>query len=393
MTIQEQQISIDQLRAQAIRILDQIAVGAAQREGERQLPFDEIALLASERLLTWRVPTRWSGPGASVRDVIGFVIDVAAVDANIAQAIRPALGFVEGLFTASPEHQERWYPAVLRGDVFGLAHGEVGAPNGVLRTTIKRDGDGWRINGRKFYSTGTLFADWVSISGVDEEGNQQSFVIPTDREGVERIDDWDGIGQRLTASGSTVLDNVRLDEDDVSGRLVPEGGRSLVTPFQQLVLAAVEAGIAENSLKDAVSYAQEKSRPIKHSSASRSVDDPYIQHAVGDISARAYVARAAVLRAADAIDRAHLPSSGHQEAVDAAVEVAQAQYIAVESALKAAELIFDVGGGSTALRKYNLDRHWRNARTVANHNPRYYKAGVVGAYRLTGAEPPTTGLF
>ncbi|MFB9835030.1 hypothetical protein ACFFNX_22875, partial [Actinoallomurus acaciae] len=77
----------------------------------------------------------------------------------------------------------------------------------------------------------------------------------------------------------------------------------------------------------------------------------------------------------------------------AAVEVAQAQFFAAESALKAAELLFDVGGGSAVASRHNLDRHWRNARTVANHNPRSWKAGVIGAYRLTGAEPPTNGLF
>jgi len=159
------------------------------------------------------------------------------------------------------------------------------------------------------------------------------------------------------------------------------------------VLAAVEVGIARNALADATAYAKEKARPIKHSYASSTVEDPYVQHPVGEIAARTYTAEAGVLRAAAAIDAAYAEEAGHAERVTAAVEVAQAQFIAVESALKAAELLFDVGGGSTALRKHNFDRHWRNARTVANHNPRYYKAGIVGAYLLTGEEPPTTGLF
>jgi len=77
----------------------------------------------------------------------------------------------------------------------------------------------------------------------------------------------------------------------------------------------------------------------------------------------------------------------------AALTVAQAQYVAVESALRAAELAFDVGGGSATDRGTALDRHWRNARTVANHNPRNWKAAVVGGFHLTGDEPPTSGLF
>jgi len=114
---------------------------------------------------------------------------------------------------------------------------------------------------------------------------------------------------------------------------------------------------------------------------------------VGDISARAYTAEAVVLRAAESIDRAWAMNLDPHAVDQAAIEVAQAQYIAAESALKAAELVFDVGGASTTGRAHNLDRHWRNARTVANHNPRHWKAAAVGAWQLKGTPPPTSGLF
>ena len=55
--------------------------------------------------------------------------------------------------------------------------------------------------------------------------------------------------------------------------------------------------------------------------------------------------------------------------------------------------MFDVGGASTTGRGHNLDRHWRNARTVANHNPRDWKAAAVGTWQLKGTPPPTSGLF
>ena len=75
------------------------------------------------------------------------------------------------------------------------------------------------------------------------------------------------------------------------------------------------------------------------------------------------------------------------------MHVAHAGAIAIESALEAAELLFDVGGGSITNRDLGFDRHWRNARTAANHNPRQWKQAIAGAYHLTGEEPPTTGLF
>jgi alkylation response protein AidB-like acyl-CoA dehydrogenase len=73
--------------------------------------------------------------------------------------------------------------------------------------------------------------------------------------------------------------------------------------------------------------------------------------------------------------------------------VAQTGVIAIESALRAAELHFDVAGGSITDHGLGFDRHWRNARTGANHNPRRWKAAVAGAYHLIGEEPPTTGLL
>lgn len=387
-------MSVRELQARAAEYLRKARVGAAERERNRELPHALMRELAALGLGTFRVPREYGGPGATVRETFEFLIGLAAADSNLAQSVRPHFGFVESLNrSSSEEERRRWYPRVLAGDLFGLAHGEVGAPNGVIRTRITRDGDVYRVNGRKFYSTGTLFADWVTVSAVDDEGRTVSFVIPTDREGVRLLDDWDGMGQRLTASGTTELVDVVVRPDEFVDRRPPEGRRSHTTTFQQLLLAAVEAGIARNALEDAVWYARHRARPIKHSLASRSVDDPYVQHAVGEIAARAYAAEAAVLRAAEAIDRALAPDAAPELLVQASVEVAQAQFLAVESALKSAELLFDVGGGSTTLREHNLDRHWRNARTVANHNPRAYKAGVVGAFLLTGAEPPTTGLF
>ena len=220
-----------------------------------------------------------------------------------------------------------------------------------------------------------------------------SFILPRNREGLELLDDFDAMGQRLTASGTTHLNNVQVYANEIRTRTVEDGTRTIVTPFLQLFLAAVEAGIAVNALNDAVAFARDHARPIKHSTAARSVDDPYVELSIGDISARAYTAQAVVVRAAQSIDRAWALGLTTESVDQAAIDAAQAQYIGAESALKAAELLFDVGGASTTGRSHNLDRHWRNARTVANHNPRHWKAAAVGAWQLKGTPPPTSGLF
>lgn len=381
--------TLTELRRRAAELLPELAAGAAERELVRELPRAQIRALAAAGLFTFRIPAAHGGAGSSVAEVFAFLIDLAAADSNIAQAVRPSFGRVEHLLNASEAERERWFPRYLAGDVFGNAGWERGGPSGAVRTRIGRDGT---VNGTKYYSTGALYADWVSAVAVDDDGERVFFTLPRDREGLELLDDFDGIGQRLTASGTTRLSGVKVLPEEYVKRPAA-AGRSPVSAYMQLYLGAVEAGIARAALADAVAFTRERARPIEHSGAERSVDDPYVRHAVGEISTRAYAAEAAVLRAAAAIDRAWAGELSPDLLTEAAVEAAQAQFVAVEAALKAAELLFDVGGGSAVARRHNLDRHWRNARTVANHNPRAWKAAVVGAYHLTGAQPPLNGLF
>ena len=388
-------LTVADLNERAGRLVAELAPGAADRERHRELPYAQIRRIADERLFTFRVPRAYGGPGSTVAELFQFVVDLSAVDSNIAQSLRPGFLTVESLIASDIEDdRRRWFPRILAGDVFGNAGWERGGANGEIRARITRDGTDFRANGTKSYSTGALFADWVSASALDDDGKAVSFIVPRDRAGLRLLDDWDGTGQRLTASGTTELDNLLVYPDEI--REGPSGGRrSPVVAVAQLFLAAVLAGIARNALTDAVAFARERARPIRHAAAKRSTDDLYVQHAVGEISARAFAAEAAVLRAAGSIDRALVADGESEDARPtlAAVDVAQAQFFAAEAALRCGELIFDVGGASATLREHNLDRHWRNARTVANHNPRAYKAGVVGSYLLNGTEPPTSGLF
>lgn len=383
-----QALDVGVLYRRAAEVVAEVAKGAAERERDRVMPYDQVRLVASAGLLSFRVPPAYGGPGATMAQLFKFVVDLAAVDSNVAQSLRPGYLFVESMVSSgSDADRQRWFPRVLAGDVFGNAGWERGGANGVVAARLTRDGDHFRANGTKSYSTGALFADWVSGAVVNDDGETGSFIVPRDREGLRLLDDWDGAGQRLTASGTTVLDNMIVYPDEFRSH-AGRSGRSPVSAMAQLFLAAVMAGIARNALTDAVSFTRAHARPIKHSAAERSVKDPYVQHAVGEISARAFVAEAGVLAAAASIDRALSPGAPSELFTEASIAVAEVQFCAAEASLRCAELVFDVGGASTTLREHNLDRHWRNARTVANHNPRAYKAAVVGAYRLNGTEPP-----
>jgi alkylation response protein AidB-like acyl-CoA dehydrogenase len=386
-------VTVALLNERSAKIVPKLAAGAAERERTRELPYEQVDSIAAAQLFAFRIPKKYGGAGSLVTDVIRFIIEVAAADSNIAQALRPGFALVESLRLSDSEaERERWFRRILSGDFFGNAGWEVGGANGAVTARITKQGDHYKANGNKYYSTGSLYADWISTVALDEADEPISFTVPRNREGVDLVDDFDGMGQRLTASGTTRLRDVTVYPDEIRSR-PNRNQRSPVTAFLQLFLGAVEAGIAKNALADAVTFTRDHARPIKHSSAQKSVDDPYVQYSVGEISARAYAAEAVILRAADSIDAAWTGDLRPETLTKAAVEVAQAQFLAAEAALRASELIFDVGGGSTTARKHNLDRHWRNARTVANHNPRHWKAAAVGAYQLNGADLPTSGLF
>ena len=349
-------------------------------------------------VLSLRVPGRYGGPGGSVRDVLTAVIRIAEGSSNVAQALRPHFGFAERLLSnrATEAERQQWFPRSAAGLVVGNAVTDTrGRTPGSSDTTLLAGQDGvLRLNGHKFYSTGTLYADAIAVSAVDAAGNDLQAIIPTDRDGVELFDDWDGFGQRTTASGSSRFTDVAVDAGEVttvsSGRFLGHG-----TAFLQLYLAAVTAGIAAAVRADAVDYVRHRARPAAHSPAERAGEDPFILRAVGEIAASAAAAETLVLSAADTLDA--LVDSGSQVDPDAlahaAAAVAQAQLLTERLTIAAAERLFDTGGASATARGLNLDRHWRNARTIASHSPLDYKAHAVGDYLVNGTAPPASGYF
>jgi alkylation response protein AidB-like acyl-CoA dehydrogenase len=370
----------------------------AATERDRVLQYDAVEALRRTGVLSLRVPARYGGPGGSARQVLRAVIQVARGNSNVAQALRAHFGFAERLLSnrATEDERREWFPRITSGVVLGNAITDSsGRAPGSSDTTLIADGDGvFRLNGVKFYSTGTLYADLIAVSAVDADGRDLQAIVPADRDGVELYDDWDGFGQRTTASGGTRFTDVQVSAVEVT--TVSDGahiGHS--TSFLQLYLAAVSAGIAAAVLDDAVEYVRQRARPAAHSLADRAAEDPFVLQAVGEIAAAAAAAAALVLDAADAIDDV-VDSGRHDDpdaVAEAAIAVAKAQLVAERLTLSSAQRLFDTGGASAIARSLNLDRHWRNARTLASHSPLDYKAHAAGNYAVNRVFPPANGYF
>jgi alkylation response protein AidB-like acyl-CoA dehydrogenase len=367
-------------------------------ERDRILQYDAVEAIRRTGVLNLRVPTEFGGPGGKARDVLWAVIQIGRGSSNVAQALRSHFGFSERLLSnrATRQEAEEWFPRVYAGVVVGNAITDAaGRAPSSADTKVLPDTDGvLRLNGYKFYSTGTLFADVIAVSALDAQGRDVQAIVPAGRAGVELFDDWDGFGQRTTASGGTRFTDVEVLPHEIV--TVSEGNTlGHATAFLQLYLAAVAVGIAYAAFDDAVDYVRTKARPPSHSVADSAATDPFVLEAVGEISAAATSAEAIVLTAADAIDR--LVDGGRQSDPDAladvAVTVARAQLIAERLTISAAGRLFDTGGASATARALNLDRHWRNARTIAGHSPLAYKAYAAGDYAVNGTWPAANGYF
>ncbi len=384
-------------------LLNQIAEGASERERERILPFETINLIRGARLGALRLPTSAGGAGSSIRELFEIVIRLGEADANVAHILRNHFSVVERLVRHPRDDQHRqWQKAVADGAIIGLAATELETPKvGDVRpnTTLTPDGDDYLLNGTKYYSTGTLYSDYVLVRTADSSGANAATLIPVKREGVELLDDWDGLGQRLTATGTTHFRNVRVKRQEVVFDAPDVGyGIPYANTFAQLFLTAINAGIAQAILRDATALVRSRKRTFYYAPNELPTDDPLLQQTVGQIASGAFAAETVVLAAADALDLAtDAFDAGDPNAVDAAHKAAllsaKAKIVADEFAIRGGSLLFDVGGASATKKVTNFDRHWRNARTLSSHNPTTYKARSIGQYEISGTPLPAKGFF
>jgi alkylation response protein AidB-like acyl-CoA dehydrogenase len=132
-----------------------------------------------------------------------------------------------------------------------------------------------------------------------------------------------------------------------------------------------------------------RTRTFTHAAADLPKDDPLVQQVIGRLSAAAFAARATVLAAVDELARTLDGRDKEPEQLDASeLAAAQAQVIVTKLVLDATTELFEVGGASLTSEKLAIDRHWRNARTIASHNPVIFKLRSIGAYELNDEELP-----
>lgn len=395
MTIHDRRADIpatDDLKARFSPVFDRIADGAVRRERDRIQPEAEFRWLKEARFGALRVPVELGGFGATLPQLFDLLIDLAEADTNLAQGFRSHLALVEDRLVAPRSEGEVWLRRFGAGEIAGNGWTEVGdVPIGETITKVTPEGAGFRVDGEKYYSTGSLFAEWIDTYATrSDTGAPVIAIVATNQPGVERRDDWTGFGQKLTGTGTTLYRAARLDPEG----LVPFENRfRYQTAFYQLVLNAVLTGAALAAVRDAARVVATRRRGFSHGSGTLVRHDPQVLQVIGRARAFAFAARAATLEAARSAQRAHETALAGDRAADDAANIAAeldsaaAQSAAVDLALRATTDVFNALSASSTDAGLALDRHWRNARTAASHNPVIYKERILGDHAVNGTEP------
>ncbi len=361
---------------------------AVLRDRERIYPAELLALFTFSGLGSISVPRKWGGGGLPYTTVAEVFRLISAVDPALGQIPQNHFGIIQFILDEGTAEQQRYlFERIVAGQRLGN-----GGPEKNTRHTrevqarLRQTPQGLQLTGDKFYSTGALFADIVVTTALNDAGQAVMAFIPRPAPGLEIIDDWSGMGQRTTASGT-----VRLRDTPVDPALVipqPDTEKpSLRGPVSQLIQAAIDAGIAQGALDEACEFVRARSRPWVDAGVSSNAEDPYLVADIGRVSMELTAANALLQRAARLLDALDLANLTAADAASASIAVAEAKVLTTEVALLASEKLLEWTGSRGTLLEHGLDRHWRNARTHTLHDPVRWKNHAIGNYYLNGQFP------
>jgi alkylation response protein AidB-like acyl-CoA dehydrogenase len=365
---------------------------AAERDRANRSPRIEVELLRDHDLLQVQEPVEYGGDGLNYAQAAQITRRIARGDTGIAHLIgyhfaqtriAPLFGTAEQADVQSRLNAER-----------KLFWGGVQNPRGGSAVTLTHEsGDIYRLNGTRTFASGASLGDYLQV--VAAWGDALAFVnIPRDREGLNSLNNWDNMGQRLTDSGGIELNNVLVNRHEILGP-DPIGGaeltpyHTLVTPHWQLAFVNFYIGTAEGAIGEALEWTRANGSPWETSGVEEAADDAYILQTVGELVSQVRAAALLADRAGEALQAAldFGRSLSADQRAEAAVAIYEAKYLTTKVALDVTSRLFEIQGSRATTSAYGFDRHWRNVRTHTVHDPVAYKAREVGDWALNHRAP------
>ncbi|MCY9665683.1 acyl-CoA/acyl-ACP dehydrogenase [Paenibacillus alginolyticus] len=335
---------------------------AAKHDQEGSFPFENFADLREAGYLKLTVPQEFGGNGLSLYALVMLQERLAYGDGSTALAVGWHVGQILHLRTT-----RKWPEAIFAdlcrsvvsdGTMINTFASEAasGSPSrgGKPETTAVPTDGGWRITGRKTFSTLSPILDRFVVSAYipDEDCTDDFLIHRTDR--VTLVETWDTLGMRATGSHDVVLDGVFVDKDmRLSGKGMDDGGGWL------LHIPACYMGIA----MAARDYALEFARSYRPNHMNEPIAAlPSVQHSIGEMEIELRTARSLLYAAADRWDREK------EDRPALKPELGLAKYVATNNAIKIVDLAMRIVGAASLSRNRPLERYYRDVR-AGLHNP------------------------
>lgn len=387
---QIQLISNDQ---QAINAAYQVADFALEerniRDQNRILPTEQIIQFSQKGLGGIRVPQQYGGAFVSNKTLAHVFRILTKADANVGQIPQNQFGLLNFInITGSDAQKQFIYNEILAGKRIANGGPEKNAKDTkAIQTTLTLQNGQYLLNGEKFYSTGTSFADWLAIRALHPDGYTVLTIIDRHAAGVEVINDWNGFGQRTTASGTVKLHNVIADPALFFDERIIADTPNVRGAYSQLLQVAIDVGIAEAAFDDTLSSVR-KARPVIDAGVEKASEEHYTLQEVGKLNILLDAAILLLDEAAEYLDELdQVTEISAEQAARASILVAEAKIYANDAALHISEKLLELGGSRASLSQHNLDQHWRNARVHTLHDPVRWKFHAIGDYYLNGTHP------
>ena len=341
---------------------EKLAPRAAEYDRDAKNPLDSWRDLWRDGLLATAVPAAYGGLDLDMSSYVAVVRELARGCASTAMTVHmhsTVTRFIDAL--ASDAQKTRYFGEVVKhGKLFGSWGSEPAVSlsrSFFMETAIRRDGDGWIIDGVKHFCTMALGASyymvWCAIDGEADMGKALiQAVVPADAPGMATDGKWDTLGMRGTYSPSVVFKSVRVDGEATLGRPGAAVQVGVVESFG-LGYAAVYVGIAESSLAFALDYL--KKRVVKPENISVA-QDPTVQRHIGELAVRLDAARLVLEQAAAGWERADMVERG--------MLANRAKYLASEVGLEVTSRVIQTVGGRGAYKDFIAERAFRDMRTA-----------------------------
>ncbi|WP_343682850.1 SfnB family sulfur acquisition oxidoreductase [Acinetobacter baylyi] len=373
----------------AYQVADFALEGRNVRDQQRILPFEEIEQFSLKGLGGIRIPKRYGGAFISNKTLAQVFRILNKADSSLGQIPQNQISLLHLIDLMGTESQKQFiFSEILSGKRLANGGPEKNTKDSkTLQTTLTLRNSEYYLDGEKFYSTGSIFAHWLAIKAIHPKGHVVLVVVEHDSSGIEIINDWNGFGQRTTASGTVKLNQVKVDPNLIFDERILSQVPTYRGAYSQLLQVAIDVGIAEAAFSDLISTVK-KARPIIDAHVEKASLEPFTLQETGKLNVLLDAAILLLDEAADYLDELdQLQQINEQQAAQASILVAHAKVYANDAALQISEKLLELGGSRASLSQFNLDQHWRNARVHTLHDPVRWKIHAIGNYYLNGTLP------